>query len=95
MLRPGEGRPEADVMVAFIDDSRGRYVAESIRRVLPIAMSSHRRQKRLAAGPARCSARAFRDEVLPGELRQIFDDNCGVYGARRIWRHLLPRGSGP
>ena len=79
-------------MVAFIDDHRGRYGVESICRVLPIAPSTYRRQKLLALEPARRSARAVRDEEVSTEVRQIFDDNYGVYGARKVWRHLLREG---
>ena len=79
-------------MVAFIDDHRGRYGVESICRVLPIAPSTYRRQKLLALEPARRSARAVRDEEVSTEVRQVFDDNYGVYGARKVWRHLLREG---
>ena len=79
-------------MVAFIDDHRGRYGVESICRVLPIAPSTYRRQKLLALEPDRRSARAVRDQEVSTEVRQIFDDNYGVYGARKVWRQLQREG---
>lgn len=38
------------------------------------------------------SARAVRDEQLCARIRQVFDDNYRVYGARKVWRQLLREG---
>jgi putative transposase len=38
------------------------------------------------------SARALRDEELKKEIMRVFNDNFGVYGARKIWRQLLREG---
>ncbi len=34
------------------------------------------------------SARAVRDEQLCGEVRRVFDENRGVYGADKVWAQL-------
>jgi putative transposase len=38
------------------------------------------------------SARALRDEELKVEIRRVYQDNLGVYGARKIWRQLGREG---
>ena len=38
------------------------------------------------------SARARRDAELKKEIMRVFDDNFGVYGARKIWRQMLREG---
>jgi putative transposase len=38
------------------------------------------------------SARAVRDEELKAHIRRVFDDNYGVYGARKVWRQLHREG---
>jgi putative transposase len=34
----------------------------------------------------------MRDEELKKEIRRVFDDNYGVYGARKVWRQLRREG---
>jgi putative transposase len=34
----------------------------------------------------------MRDDVLKKEIRRVFDDNYGVYGARKVWRQLRREG---
>ena len=74
-------------MIAYIDQHRDRYGVEPICRVLPIAPSTYYQ----ASGRPR-SARRRRDEELKVEIRRIYDDNFGVYGARKIWRQLHREG---
>ena len=73
-------------MVAFIDDHRDVYGVESICGVLPIAPSTYYAYKARQADP---SARARRDRVLRGHIRRIWQDNHGVYGARKVWYALV------
>ncbi len=79
-------------MVVFIDDYRGVYGVEPICRVLPIAPSTYRAVKADQVDSRRQSARAQRDDVLRGEIQQIWEDNFQVYGARKIWRQLRRDG---
>ena len=61
-------------------------------RVLPIAPSTYYDQTAKRRDPERLSARAKRDEALKVEVKQVFDHNFGVYGARKVWRQLLREG---
>ena len=65
-------------MIAFIDDHRRPYGVEPICRVLPIAPSTYYDARRRPG-----SARRRRDEQLKTEIRRVYDENFGVYGARR------------
>ena len=79
-------------MIAFIDDHREAYGIEPICRVLPIAPSTYhaRVAQRIDAGKR--SARARRDAELTIEVRRVFAENFGVYGARKVWRQLQREG---
>jgi len=55
--------------------------------VLPIAPSTYHAARRWPP-----SARALRDEQLKVEIRRVYQDNFGVYGARKIWRQLHREG---
>ena len=79
-------------MAAFIDEHRGDHGVEPICEVLPIAPSTYHAHKAAARDPDRRSDRAKRDEALSGEIRRVFDDNFGVYGARKVWRQLRREG---
>jgi putative transposase len=73
-------------MIAYIDAHRDRFGVEPICRVLPIAPSSYYQASRPL------SARRRRDQQLKVEIRRVYDDNFGVYGARKIWRQLHREG---
>ena len=75
-------------MIAFIDDHRGAYGVEPIRRVLPIAPSTYHAHVALRADPTRASARARCDAALRQQIQRVFDENFGVYGVRKVWRQL-------
>ena len=74
-------------MIAYIDANRDRFGVEPICQLLPIAPSTYYAAKRRLP-----SARALRDEELKVEIRRIYDDNFGVYGARKVWRQLHREG---
>ena len=38
------------------------------------------------------SARAITDAWLTEEIERVFEDNYGVYGARKVWRQLHREG---
>jgi putative transposase len=49
-------------------------------KIAPNTIWTHRKRGR--------SARAERDEQLKPEIRRVFDDNRGVYGADKVWAQL-------
>jgi putative transposase len=73
-------------MIAYIDAHRDRFGVEPIGKVLPIAPSTYYQASRPL------SARRRRDQQLKVEIRRVYDDNLGVYGARKIWRQLHREG---
>ena len=79
-------------MIAFIEDHREAYGIEPICTVLPIAPSTYHARLAVRRDPARASARARRDGGLKEKIRQVFDANFQVYGARKVWRQLRREG---
>ena len=79
-------------MIAFIDDHREVHGVEPICTVLPSAPSTYRTHVAQRTDPARLSARAKRDATLKIEVRRVFEENFGVYGARTVWRQLKREG---
>ena len=78
--------------MTFIDAHRGTYGVEPICEVLPIAPATYFRHKTEQAHPARRSERAQRDDWLTTQIQQVWDENFGVYGARKVWRQLTRDG---
>jgi putative transposase len=74
--------------VTFINDHRARWGVEPICRVLKVAPSAY-----YAAGRRPPSARARRDAELTEEVTRVYNDNFGVYGARKMWRQLGREGT--
>ena len=79
-------------MVAFIDQHREALGVEPICKQLPVAPSTYYEHKARAADPGRLPARAKRDRALCGEIRRVWEENFGVYGARKGWRQLRREG---
>ena len=75
-------------MVSFIDNHRKTYGVEPICRVLPIAPSMYYRSKELERFPERRSHRIRRYESLEPEVGRVWEENRGVYGARKVWKQL-------
>jgi len=75
-------------MVAFIDAHRGEHGVESICAQLPIAPSQYYEHKARQAEPARLPPRLQHDRALEPEIRRVYEENFGVYGARKVWRQL-------
>ena len=79
-------------MIAFIDDhregmgsSRSARCCRSPRRPTMSILPS-------GSIPPSCPTRAKRDEALKIEVRRVFEENFGVYGARKVWRQLRREG---
>lgn len=75
-------------MVEFIDQERDMYGVEPICNVLPIAPSSYYRSKHLVRHPEQRCARVQRDDMLAPEIARVYEENNGVYGARKVWKQL-------
>ena len=75
-------------MVSFIDAHRAEYGVESICAQLPIAPSQYYEHKAREADPGQLPPRLQRDRALTREIRRVYDENFGVYGARKVWRQL-------
>jgi putative transposase len=75
-------------MVSFIDEHRDAYGVEPICRVLPIAPSTFYEHRARRRNPERRPERAKRDEELHVEIKRVWDENHGVYGADKVWRQL-------
>ena len=78
-------RPPVQAMIAFIDDNRGFHGVEPICRVLPIAPSTYYQHVAVSKELGKASGRARRDAELRQDIRRIWKENRGVYGARKIW----------
>ena len=87
-FRAGGARLRSDVMVSFIDAHRDEYGVEPIVRELPIALSAYYEHLAGVRDPTRHSARAKRDAVLCPRIKQIWEDDYRVYGARKLWRQM-------
>lgn len=79
-------------MIAFIDDHRGVHGVEPICRYLPIAPSTYHAHAARRRDPARGSSRDRRDAELRPEVRRVWEENFGVYGARKVWLQLRRDG---
>ncbi|MFE6904689.1 IS3 family transposase [Streptomyces sp. NPDC057717] len=86
-----QARPATHSLVAFIDEYKRRFGGvEPICRVLTdhdckIAPSTYYAHHTRQARPA---ARTLRDTELKRLIREAYEANYRVYGARKIWRHL-------
>jgi transposase InsO family protein len=79
-------------MIAFIDDHREVYGVEPICRVLPIAPSTYHAHAARRIDPARAPVRVRRDAELCKKIACVFEENFGVYGARKVWHQLRREG---
>ena len=76
-------------MVDFIDEHRGSIGVEPICSMLPIAPSTYYEEKARERDPSKRPLRQQRDAELRLEIKRIFAENFGVYGARKVWRQML------
>lgn len=79
-------------MIAFFNDHRDVYGVEPICRVLPIAPSTFYEHDTRRRCPETAPARVQRDAMLRPEILRVFNENFGVYGARKVWRQMLREG---
>jgi len=76
------------MMVAFIEEHRDEHGVEPICAQLSITPSTYYEQKARAADPQRLPPRALREQILHSEIRRVWEESRGVYGARKVWRQL-------
>ncbi|RNL72088.1 IS3 family transposase [Streptomyces sp. I6] len=88
-------RPATHSLVAFIDETRDRFGGvEPICTVLAahgisIAPSTYYAARKRQLTP---SPRIVRDEELKERIKEVYESNYRVYGARKIWRQLNRQG---
>jgi putative transposase len=70
-----------------VTSHRDRFGVEPILRALEIAPSTY-----YCAVSRPPSQRKVRDTELQGHIARVFEDNYGVYGARKVWRQLNREG---
>ena len=75
-------------MVSFINQHRQDYGVGPICAVLPIAPSTYYRCRALDRSPEKRAWRVRRDEALKCEILRVWDEQQGVYGARKVWKQL-------
>ena len=80
------------MMVGYIEEYRERFGVEPICAVLPIAPSTYYVHRARRRDPARRGPRARRDEALSVQIRRVWEENFGVYGARKVWKQLNREG---
>ena len=78
-------------MIRYIDTHRDRFGVEPICRVLHQTECGFITSRGYRAAKTRVrSARDLQDDLLIGEIQQIYAQNYSVYGVRKIW-HALGR----
>ena len=80
------------MMVGYVDEYRDRFGVEPICAVLPIAPSTYYTHRAWAQDPTRRGPRAQREEMLIEQIRRVWEENFGVYGARKVWKQLNREG---
>ncbi len=88
----GRARPATAALIDYIDQHREEFGVEPICRELTDAGAKIAPSTYYAAKRRPPSARAVRDEQLKPLVQQVFDDNLGVYGVRKVWRQLKREG---
>jgi putative transposase len=73
--------------VAYIDAHRHRFGVAPICEVLEVAPSTY-----YSAKSRPSCRRAVRDGELRVHISRTFEENYGVYGARKVWRQLNREG---
>ena len=57
--------------------------------VLPIAPSTYYRAQALSDNPHKRSLHSQHDAYYIGEIKRIWRDSKGRYGARKVWQQML------
>lgn len=76
----------------LIEECRDEFGVGSICSVLPIAPSSYDAQLAVRRDPSKASKRAQQDARDSREIRRVFSESGGRYGARKVWHALRREG---
>jgi hypothetical protein len=79
-------------VIDFMEDHHDDYGIEPMCKVLCIAPSTWYARKAEKADPDKRSNRAKADDAISLKIRQVFEDNFGVYGVRKVWHQLKRQG---
>jgi transposase InsO family protein len=79
-------------MIAFIKEHRAICGVEPICRVLQIAPSTFYAHLAIERDSELASDRAKRDIELRPAMKQVWEDNRSVYGARKLWHAMRREG---
>lgn len=80
-------------MYEFVEKHRGAYGVEPICAVLEIAPSSYYEARLQARDASRRALRVQRDAVVREEVRRVWNESEGLYGARKVWHQLRREGT--
>mgnify|MGYP001154909077 FL=1 len=80
-------------MYEFVEKHRGAYGVEPICAVLEIAPSSYYEARLQARDASRRALRVQRDAVVREEVRRVWKESEGLYGARKVWHQLRREGT--
>ncbi|ETX68561.1 transposase [Citrobacter freundii UCI 31] len=72
----------------------GAHGVGPVCRELDIAPSTYYWHQQRQQSPEKHSQRSQRDALLKVQIQRVYDDNYGVYGARKVWRQLQREGIG-
>jgi len=75
-----------------MEDHHEDYGIEPMCEVLRIAPSTWYARAAKKADPEKRSKRAKADDAMSLKIRQVFEDNFGVYGVRKVWHQLNRQG---
>lgn len=75
-----------------MQENQHLYGVESMCKVLPIAPSTYYRHLQQQRYPERRSRRVLQDERHLVDIKRIYGESKGIYGARKVWRQLQREG---
>jgi putative transposase len=78
--------------VEFVDSQREEHGVQPVLQVLDGTPAQIAPSTYYAAKTRAESARAASDRVLVEKIKQVHEDNYGVYGARKVWAELNRQG---
>jgi putative transposase len=78
--------------VEFVDSQREEHGVQPVLQVLDGTPAQIAPSTYYAAKTRAESARAASDRVMVEKIKQVHEDNYGVYGARKVWAELNRQG---
>lgn len=76
----------------LLETLNSKYGVGPVCHELDIAPSTYYWHRTRQEHPDKRSQRSRDDEQLKHEIQRVYDENKGVYGARKVWRQLLRDG---